>query len=42
MKDEKNVKTNEEIKEEVQNEENPVQLTDEELSEVSAGLKKMR
>ena len=38
MKDEKKVKATEEVKEEVQTEENGVQLTDEELSKVSAGL----
>ena len=39
MKDnEKKVKATEEVKEEVQTEENGVELTDEELSSVAAGL----
>ena len=37
MKDEKKVKATEEVKEEVQTEENGVELTDEELSSVAAG-----
>ena len=37
MKDEKKVKATEEVKEEVQTEEEGVQLTDEELSSVAAG-----
>ena len=37
MKDEKKVKATEEVKEEVQPEENGVQLTDEELAQVSGG-----
>ena len=38
MKDEKKVKATEEVKEEVQTEEEGVQLTDEELSSVAAGV----
>ena len=37
MKDEKKVKATEEVKEEVQTEENGVELTDEELAYVNAG-----
>ena len=36
MKDEKKVKATEEVKEEVQTEEDGVQLTDEEMSKVNA------
>ena len=38
MKDEKKVKATEEVKEEVQTEEDGVQLTDEEMSSVAAGI----
>ena len=37
MKDEKKVKATEEVKKEVQTEEEGVQLTDEELAQVSGG-----